>query len=239
MTARNWRYCGSGAEMMSELVVGSAWICPPVDGWFRPEEFRLPALLPRPPPLEPLPVLEPPPKPLLFMPPPLLVCVRPPLDAAPWLPPCAPPAPPAVLPQDAAIAARSVAASFTASAFLRYTTWMLPVAALLPGAAGWSSRATSERTRASRAGLAARTISALLRGSGTSVVLNPVSVWPTPGAAAPAAGVAALPVPSIRRDTSGASSLASACCSGITSTSLALDTSMAATMRPRRARLSA
>jgi hypothetical protein len=33
ITARNWRYCGSGAVMMSELVVGSAWICPPVEGW--------------------------------------------------------------------------------------------------------------------------------------------------------------------------------------------------------------
>ena len=26
MTARNWRYCGSGAVMMSELVATSAWI---------------------------------------------------------------------------------------------------------------------------------------------------------------------------------------------------------------------
>ena len=32
MTARNCRYCGSGAVMMSELVAGSARICPPVDG---------------------------------------------------------------------------------------------------------------------------------------------------------------------------------------------------------------
>src|SRR5450830_1094199 len=33
MTSRNCRYCGSGAEMISELVAGSAWICPPVEGW--------------------------------------------------------------------------------------------------------------------------------------------------------------------------------------------------------------
>src|SRR6185312_13931905 len=32
ITARNWRYSGGGAVMMSELVAGSAWICPPVDG---------------------------------------------------------------------------------------------------------------------------------------------------------------------------------------------------------------
>ena len=32
MTARNWRYCGSEAVMMRELVAGSAWICPPVEG---------------------------------------------------------------------------------------------------------------------------------------------------------------------------------------------------------------
>ena len=60
--------------------------------------------------------------------------------------------------------------------------------------------------------------------------------------AAPAGGtpaVAAVPAPSTRRETSGARSAATACCSGITSTSLALDTSMAATMRARRCRLSA
>ena len=33
ITARICRYCGSGAVMMSELVAGSAWIWPPVDGW--------------------------------------------------------------------------------------------------------------------------------------------------------------------------------------------------------------
>jgi hypothetical protein len=35
ITARSCRYCGSGAVMISELVAGSAWICPPVDGWLR------------------------------------------------------------------------------------------------------------------------------------------------------------------------------------------------------------
>ncbi len=112
---------------------------------------------------------------------------------------------------------------------------MLPLAALEPGAAGWSSLATSERTRATRAGLAARTTMALLRGSASSVVLKDVSVWPCA-----AAGAAALAEPpSIRRATSGTRSVATACCSGMTSTSLALDTSMAATMRARRCRLSA
>ena len=33
MTARIWRYCGSAAVMISELVAGSAWIWPPVEGW--------------------------------------------------------------------------------------------------------------------------------------------------------------------------------------------------------------
>ncbi len=33
ITARSCRYCGSRRVMMSELVDGSAWIWPPVDGW--------------------------------------------------------------------------------------------------------------------------------------------------------------------------------------------------------------
>ena len=117
---------------------------------------------------------------------------------------------------------------------------MLPCDALDPGAAGWSSLATSERTRASRAGLAARTISELLRGSGSSVVRKVDSLAPATGVPwATAAVGAALPLPSIRRETSGASSLATAFCSGITSTSLALETSIAAMMRAMRCRLSA
>src|SRR5256885_4145243 len=49
--------------------------------------------------------------------------------------------PPPVLPVPpmAAMAARSVVASLVASAFFRYTTWMLPVDALLPGAGAWRS----------------------------------------------------------------------------------------------------
>ena len=65
-------------------------------------------------------------------------------------------------------AARKVAASLVASAFFRYTTWMLPLGALLPG---WSSLSIKARTSAKRAGLAARTIKALLRGSASKVVL--------------------------------------------------------------------
>ena len=74
------------------------------------------------------------------------------------------------------LAARSVAASLVASAFFRYTTWMLPLAALLPGAGGWSSLSTRARTWATRAGLAARSTRALLRGSASRVVLAPVSL---------------------------------------------------------------
>jgi len=175
------------------------------------------------------------PSPLCAVPPAMPVCVRPEPSPVPLFPLAEVPAPAPRLP--ACSAARSVAASFTASAFFKYTTWMLPLAAELPGAAGWSSRATSERTSASRAGFAARTMSALLRGSGKSVVLNEVSVWPW--AAAGAAAVPVPPEPSIRRETSGARAEAMACCSGITSTSVALATSMAATMRASRCRLSA
>ena len=45
---------GSGALMMSELVAGSAWICPPVDGWAR---LLLPKLPEAPVPRPALPVL--------------------------------------------------------------------------------------------------------------------------------------------------------------------------------------
>ena len=114
---------------------------------------------------------------------------------------------------------------------------MLPLAALLPGVGAWSSLCTRARTWASRAGLAARRMSELLFGSASSVVLNEVSVCPcAPGAAAGAPGGV---LPSIRRATSGARSVATALRSGITSTSLAFETSMAATMRASRARLSA
>ena len=164
ITARSWRYWGSGAVMMSELVVGSAWICPPVEGWL------LLALLEPPPAPMPRPPLPPSPALLLEL---LADAV---LDDAaevasppePEVPAAAAPLPPPV----ADMAARSVVASLVASAFLRYTTWMLPLAALLPGAGAWSSWATRARTWATRAGLAARRISELLRGSAISVVLN-------------------------------------------------------------------
>mgnify|MGYP000278744195 CR=1 FL=1 len=90
----------------------------------------------------------------------------------PEVPAAAAPLPPPV----ADMAARSVVASLVASAFLRYTTWMLPLAALLPGAGGWSSLSTRARTWATRAGLAARSTRALLRGSASRVVLAPVSL---------------------------------------------------------------
>jgi len=77
------------------------------------------------------------------------------------------PATPVGLPS-AAMAARSVVASCTASAFFRCTTCTLPLAL---AELGWSSFSTSERTSASRAALAARTISALLRGSARMDVL--------------------------------------------------------------------
>ena len=96
MTARNWRYCGSGAVMMSELVAGSAWICPPVEGWL---------LLP-----------------LLDGPPESPVVVKPPVEAGGGAGICsvepkgaAPPLPPVL----AASEARKVTASLAASAFLR------------------------------------------------------------------------------------------------------------------------
>lgn len=190
--------------MMSALVAGSAWICPPTEGAALEATAALAAL----------PVVR------------GVVAVVVPLVVPAGLLPLL------ALALSAAKAARKVVASCTASAFLRYTTWMLPLAPVLLGR---SSLLTSERTSATRAGLAARRISALLRGSGNSTVLNEVSAPP----AAPVAAPLAAPLPSIRRCTSGARSLASACCSGITSTSLALDTSMAATMRPRRRRLSA
>src|SRR3990167_4776160 len=54
ITARNCRYCGSGAVLFRSLVVGSAWICPPVEGCLLPLELPVP-----------MPVAAPPVKPLL------------------------------------------------------------------------------------------------------------------------------------------------------------------------------
>ena len=83
------------------------------------------------------------------------------------------------------MAARKVAANLVASAFFRYTTWMLPLAARAPVALGWSSCTTRLRTNDKRAELAARMINELVRTSGSTVVLKAVSVWPV--APAPAA----------------------------------------------------
>src|SRR5262245_25861364 len=55
--------------------------------------------------------------------------------------------------------ARSVCATRTASAFFRYTTWMLPAVPV-----GTSSCCTIACTRATRAGLSERTIRLLVRG---------------------------------------------------------------------------
>ena len=107
---------------------------------------------------------------------------------------------------------------------------MLPLAS---AELGWSSFSIRLRTWATRAGLAARKIKLLARGSAITVVLKLLSaVLAGPGAPPLAPG-------SSRRVTSGASSLAMACLSTITSMSLALDTSSAAMMRPRRCKLSA
>ena len=112
MTARNWRYCGSVAVMMSELVATSAWIWPPV---VAAEAALLPA-----------------PKVTLG---PLLPAVLTGVGVGPLG---------AALPTTGlwpgvpgvwvlASAARKVTASLAASAFFRYTTWMLPLGLLLPG----------------------------------------------------------------------------------------------------------
>ena len=110
ITARSSRYTGSGALMMSELVAGSAWICPPVDGWLPAAALMLgPVLrLPPPVPLAPLPwlatVSPPLPWTLTLPPPPLTVTLPPGVPACPG---------------SAAIAARKVTASLVASAFFR------------------------------------------------------------------------------------------------------------------------
>ena len=72
-------------------------------------------------------------------------------------------------------AARKVTANLVASAFFRYTTWMLPLAALGPESEGRSSCAIKERAKAMRAALAARTTNELLLASANTVVLNDAS----------------------------------------------------------------
>jgi hypothetical protein len=107
ITARSWRYCGSGAVMMSELVAGSAWICPPVEGWLAGAALLL-APAPRPLLAEAVDVLLP----VLLSPLPSAVALVLAVDGVLVL------APPA-LALPAAMAARSVAASLVASAFFR------------------------------------------------------------------------------------------------------------------------
>ena len=112
---------------------------------------------------------------------------------------------------------------------------MLPAAPLLPSAGWRSSFSTSVRTSCTRAGLAARRISELLRGSASSVVRNDASV--APGAAAVPG--APEPLPSISREMSGTMSEAMECLSWMTSTSDAFGTSSDAMMRASRRMLSA
>src|SRR5882724_1591436 len=157
---RTWRYSGSGAVMMSELVDGSAWMKPPVVTW--PDGVTgdvdcADAVLP-------------PSAPVLAGVVCGCVCALRPVPEVPDddEPPPLAPGPPK--------AARSTVASFTASAFFRCTTQRPP-----PGPrplVGRSSLAIVARTAASRAGLAARTMSALLRVSATTVVAPWAAVAP-------------------------------------------------------------
>src|SRR6185369_7553836 len=197
--------------MMSELVDGSAWMNPPVDG---PAAGVMGAAAA----LDTFPV------------PAVPAGLTPPVGVGVELP-VGPPAPPA--PPDAALnAARSTVASLVASAFLRWTTQMLPVVADPCGAT--SSLAISDRRLAIRAGLGLRTISELLRPS--------TMTWGAAKVEAPAApGTATAPgaPPSLRRWISGAMSDATAYLSGITSTSPLAGVSIAAMILPIRCRLSA
>jgi hypothetical protein len=198
--------------MMSELVEGSAWMKPPVDG---PAEGVIGAAAA-------LVVFAVPAVPAGFA---ASVCVG--VDDVPADEPPPPPAPEVPAPN----AARSTVASLVASAFFRWTTQMLPVVAAPCGAT--SSLATSERMLAIRAGLGLRTISELLRPS--------TRICGAESAAAPAAPGTATwaPPPSLRRWIIGAMSAATAYLSGITSTSPAAGVSIAAMILPIRCRLSA
>ncbi len=219
ITARSWRYCGSGALMMSELVVGSAWISPPIEG-------GAVALLAAPAGAR----AAPEPRPAAWCRAQHRVLVLPVAAGVdePLPPRCAGRCRGAG--QGSAQGGGQLARRRHSSGRPRgCCRWMA-----LPALAGWSSLLDQRTHQATRAGLAARRISELLRGSASSVVLNGLSVRPcTAPVAAPCC-----------RHQSGATPAApdrwqSHCCSGITSTSVALDTSMAATMRARRCRLSA
>src|SRR3954469_12416477 len=125
MTWRIWRYTGSDAVMISELVAGSACTWPPVDG--RAEAATGVVDCADAPPAVP----EVPEGAFGFC----VTVVRPSPVGAPPVPPDGPPPPLPVLPAE--MAARSSSAIFTASEFFRYTPQMLPAGP--PPAVGWSS----------------------------------------------------------------------------------------------------
>src|ERR1019366_4621900 len=167
--------------MMSELVAGSAWMKPPVEGPGDGESGAAAAAEVA------LPV---PPAPGALAP-----------SGFDISEPALPPPPDAPPPPEAALkAARSTVASLVTSALLRWTTQMLPAPS--PPGGGRSSLATSEWMFAILLAFVLRTMSELLRGS-TRIVEPPVTPGPAPGAP----GVAAL---SVRRWISGATSEATA-----------------------------
>ena len=126
-------------------------------------------------------------------------------------------------------AARSTAASLVASAFFRYTTQMLPEARRALQSAGPAARPASGCWPARRVGGAHEQRVAARIGHHRAAPAPPPAG--TPGTAPPPE--------SARRCTIGARSAATACCSGITSTSPAAGVSIAAMILPMRCRLSA
>jgi hypothetical protein len=137
----------SGAVMIRALLIASAWTMPlPVAPMPVPEVLLL--LLPKD---EVLPT------PLLL---PVEVLLLPVEVGAKLLPDVLLPVLPwPVLPASPESTARRVWATLVASAFFRYTTWMLPAAP------GWSRLATSWRTALSLEGFSERTSRLLVRGS--------------------------------------------------------------------------
>src|SRR5664279_4531473 len=144
--------------MMSELVAGSAWMKPPVEG---PAEGASGAAAPDV-------ALAVPAVPGALAPRGLDVS-----ELAPPPPPGPPPPPEAALK-----AARSTVASLVTSALLRWTTQMLPAPS--PPGGGRSSLATSEWMFAILLAFVLRTISELLRGS-IRIVEDPADPAAPPG----------------------------------------------------------
>jgi hypothetical protein len=194
--ARTWRYSGSGAVMISELVAGSAWMKPPVDGWADalPPARRWPAAR-LPSAGAPVPwgcvavngcrcPTEPPP--------PAAACRRCPKGRAQhrW---------PAV-----------------ASAFFRCTTHMPPAG---PWPLGRSELGDQWRARWPAGRVGGAHDQRVAARSASTVVLPPPPPWPGTAGADAAFG---------QRCTSGARSLATACCSGTISMSVAAGWSSAA-----------